>query len=310
MSPRAQTHPYLRGYIPAVPTPFDESGDVDIRSFEKFCDHLIRSGARALVVGSATGELPTLKPAELEDIIRAAVDIAAQRAAVIVGANSNATAHAAKMSRAVQKFGADAILAVAPYYNKPTQAGLQAHFHCIAKEIEIPLVIHDAPAQTACKIANETVLRLSENPRIVGLVDSTGDLARFLQLRAELRGNFVLLSGDDATAPAFRALGGEGCVSNIANIAWELCSAIESAAQSGKYAELNVLAMRSQQIVSWLSAESNPARLKYALALRGFMTPMVRRPLVEPDSAGKTVVIQGVGALTEFQSVSPCSPPP
>ncbi len=297
MTPRRQQLSFLEGYVPSVPTPFGDDGAVDYHSLEKFCDHLVSQGARALLVCGVAGEAPTLRPDEHETIIRAVVNAVRGRAAVIAGAGSNATASAIDLGKRAERSGADLILSVVPYYNRPSQAGLQIHFHNIAKAIDLPLLIHDAPQLTGCRLAHDTVLRLSENANIVGLVDSSGELARFLELRLIGRKDFILLSGDDTTAAAFLSLGGDGCVSAMANIAWPLCSKIVEAVCSNDFARINPLAMRVQEIASWLYRDQNPARLKYALTLAGFMTPNVRAPLIEPDNAGKGEIIEGMRNL-------------
>jgi 4-hydroxy-tetrahydrodipicolinate synthase len=152
----------LSGYAPALPTPFDEDGDVDRAAFEQFCHRQIQHGATGLVVCGTTGEAPTLSPAEHGTLIRIAVGAASGRIPVIAGAGSNSTAHAIELSKDAEALGADAILSVVPYYNKPTQAGLYAHFRAIAQSSGLPVILYDVPSRTACRLADETVVRLAE----------------------------------------------------------------------------------------------------------------------------------------------------
>ena len=154
----------LSGYAPALPTPFGDDGKVDGAAFERFCDRQIRAGATALVVCGTTGEAPTLRPAEHHVLVRIAVDAARGRIPVIAGAGSNSTAHAIELTRDAEAGGADAILSVVPYYNKPTQAGMHAHFHAIAQSTGLPIILYDVPSRTVCGLADETIARLAEMP--------------------------------------------------------------------------------------------------------------------------------------------------
>ena len=174
----------LSGYAPALPTPFGDDGNVDVAAFEQFCDRQIRAGATALVVCGTTGEAPTLSPAEHATLIQIAVGVARGRVPVIAGAGSNSTAHAIELTRDAEAAGADAILSVVPYYNKPTQAGLFAHFRAIAQSTGLPIILYDVPSRTVCGLADETIARLAEMPQIIGLKDATGDVTRPTRLRS------------------------------------------------------------------------------------------------------------------------------
>ena len=209
----------LSGYAPAVPTPFQDNGAVDDAALERFCDLQVREGATALVVCGTTGEAPTLSRAEHDRIVRIAVNVASRRVPVIAGAGSNATSHAIELAKDAESAGADAILAVVPYYNKPTQVGMRAHFCEIAGSIDLPIILYDVPSRTGCALADETVARLAENPQFLGLKDATADMARPLRLRALVGSEFRLMSGDDHTAMAFMAVGGNGCISVTSNVA-------------------------------------------------------------------------------------------
>jgi 4-hydroxy-tetrahydrodipicolinate synthase len=159
----------LSGYAPALPTPFAGDGTIDVAAFEQFCDRQIEEGTTALVVCGTTGEAPTLNPAEHDTLIRSAVGVARGRAPVIAGAGSNSTAHAIELSKDAESARADAILSVVPYYNKPTQDGLYAHFSAIAESTGLPVILYDVPSRTVCGLADETVGRLAEIPNIIGL---------------------------------------------------------------------------------------------------------------------------------------------
>ena len=192
----------LSGYAPALPTPFDDEGNVDVPAFERLCDLQLANGATALVVCGTTGEAPTLSPAEHRELIRIAVAQARGRIPVIAGAGANATEHAIELTRDAEATGADAALSVVPYYNKPTQSGLYAHFRAIAQSTGLPIILYDVPSRTACGLADETVARLAELPRIIGLKDAAGDASRPARLRPLVGTKFRLLCGDDGLAGA------------------------------------------------------------------------------------------------------------
>ncbi len=270
----------LSGYAPAVPTPFDGEGRIDCDAFERFCDRQVAAGATALVVCATTGEAPTLTPAEHRKLIWLAVKVARGRVPVIAGAGSNATAHAIELGKDAEAAGADAILSVVPYYNKPMQAGLLAHFRAVADATGLPVILYDVPSRTITGLADETVARLAEHPRVIGLKDATGDVARPARLRSLVGEKFRLLSGDDATAPAFVAHGGDGCISVSSNVAPGLCRTLYLRRRQGGRAQ--PLADLLAQLTAALFREASPAPLKYALSLLGLMSASVRLPLVEP----------------------------
>ena len=280
----------LSGYAPAVPTPFDEDGNVDIAGFEQFCDRQIQDGATALVVCGTTGEAPTLSKGEHEAIIRAAAAVSHGRVPVIAGAGSNATTRAIDLARNAESAGADAILSVVPYYNKPGQRGIVAHFRAIAESTGLPIILYDVPSRTACGLADETVSRLAEMPQFIGLKDATGDLTRPARLRSLVGSDFRLLSGDDATAFAFLATGGDGCISVTSNVAPALCRNLFLACSQSQMARARQLAALVAQLTAVLFLEPSPAPLKYALSLLGLMSPQVRLPLVELTDSTKADV--------------------
>jgi 4-hydroxy-tetrahydrodipicolinate synthase len=222
--------------------------------------------------------------------VRAAVNVARGKIPVIAGAGSNSTSQAAELTRDAEAAGADAVLSVVPYYNKPTQAGMYAHFCAIADQTSLPIILHDVPARTVCGLADDTVARLAQRPQFVGLLDAGGDLTRPLRLRALVGPQFRLLSADDATALAAFAQGADGCISVIANVAPGLCRATYLAWEQGRIARARELAAMAGTLSAALSRESDPAPLKYALSAMRMMSPHVRLPLVEPTLETKAAV--------------------
>jgi len=289
----------LSGFAPALPTPFTDRGDVDVAAFERFCDLQIRAGATALVVCGTTGEAPTLRPAEHHMLVRIAVGVANGQVPVIAGAGSNSTAHAIELSKDAQAAGADAILSVVPYYNKPTQAGMTAHFSAVAQSTGLPIILYDVPSRTVCGLADETVARLAELPQIIGLKDATGDVTRVTRLRSLVGDDFRLMSGDDATALPFIAAGGNGCISVTSNVAPGLCRNMVLACRQGHIADARRWAAPVANLTATLFRETSPSPLKYALSLLGLMLPKVRLPLVEVSDPTKAAVAAVMAQLCE-----------
>ena len=288
----------LSGFAPALPTPFTtDLAEVDGAAFEHFCDLQIRAGATALVVCGTTGEAPTLRPAEHHVLVRIAVDVANGRVPVIAGAGSNSTAHAIELSRDAEAAGADAVLSVVPYYNKPTQAGMAAHFGAIAQSTGLPVILYDVPSRTGCGLADDTVARLAELPQIIGLKDATGDVTRVSRLRSRLGSEFRLMSGDDATALAFIAEGGNGCISVTSNVAPGLCRNMFLTCRHGQIANARRCAAPLAPLTAALFCESSPAPLNYVLSLLGLMSPRLRLPLVELSEPSKAAV---AAVMAEF----------
>jgi 4-hydroxy-tetrahydrodipicolinate synthase len=289
----------LSGYAPALPTPFDQSGNVDSAALEALCDRQIQEGATALVVCGTTGEAPTLTRTEHHAIVCIAVSVAQGRVPVIAGAGSNSTSQAIELARDAEAAGADAVLSVVPYYNKPVQAGMYAHFRAIADAVDLPIFLYDIPARTVCGLADDTVARLAECPKIIGLKDATGDVTRPLRLRSRLGPDFRLLSGDDATAFAFIGQGGNGCISVTSNVAPGLCRALYLALKHGQVLRAQQLAAAVAKLTSALFMESNPVPVKYALSSMKMMSPLVRLPLVESKSETKAEVNAALAQLRE-----------
>jgi 4-hydroxy-tetrahydrodipicolinate synthase len=291
----------LTGYPPALPTPFDHDGRLDLGALERLCDLQLQAGATALVVCGTTGEAPTLNGQEHKEIVHTSVQAVRGRLPVIAGVGSNATSHAIELARDAEAAGADVLLCVVPYYNKPTQAGMYAHFRAIAESTELPIILYDVPSRTACCLADETVARLAELRQFVGLKDATGDMTRPLALRSLLGRDFMLLSGDDASALAFIAQGGDGCISVVSNVVPDLCRSMYLAFRWGQLKRAQALARRLWPLADALFRETNPVPLKYALSLCGLMTPRVRLPLVELSDRGKSEVAAAVTSVCRGQ---------
>jgi 4-hydroxy-tetrahydrodipicolinate synthase len=277
----------LSGYAPALPTPFHETGELDGTALEWLCHRQIEDGASALVVSGPSAEAPTLSRAEHDTIVRIAVGASRLRIPVIADASSNSTSQAIELATDAEAASADGILSVVPYYNKPTQAGMYAHFRAIVEATGLPVILYDIPSRTVCGLADDTVARLAELPRVIGLKDATGDLGRPLRLRALLGSEFRLLSGDDATALAFFAHGGDGCISVTSNVAPGLCRAMYSAWIQGEITRAQQLAAVLVRLTAALSRESHPVPVKYALSVMNLISPRVRLPLVELQSGTK-----------------------
>ena len=302
---------WLAGYIPDLPTPFDQEGAVDLAAFARLCERQISAGAPAILVCETAGEASTLTPAEQDRIIRAAVEVAAGRVRVIAGAGSNSTSQAIELTQRAEAAGADAVLSVVPYYNKPMQAGIHAHFRAIAVSTGLPIILHDIPSRTIRELSDDTLARLAESRQFIGLRDGTGDIARLSRLRPRLPAKFRLLSGDDATALAFVASGGDGCISMISNVAPDLCRAIFSSCREGRLQTARYLQNRLAPLTAVLASES-PAALKYALCLLGFMSPATRLPIVGLADTAKDTVARATAEIADEDIACPfdASPEP
>jgi 4-hydroxy-tetrahydrodipicolinate synthase len=250
----------LGGYLAAVPTPFAADGAVDEEALAAFCDWQIGQHISGLVVCGTTGEAPTLSAEEQRRVVHVAVEAASGRVPVIAGAGANDTAHAVTLAREAEKAGARGILAVTPYYNRPTQEGLYRHFCAIADSVGLPVILYDVPARTGCRLGLETIMRLAELPTVMGLKDAAGDLAQPLHLRRHLGNGFRLLSGDDATALGYIAQGGDGCISVTSNVAPKLCARLHAAYTGGDVAEARAIAVVLDKLTAALFLEAIRSR--------------------------------------------------
>jgi 4-hydroxy-tetrahydrodipicolinate synthase len=295
---------WLAGTIADLPTPFDDDGGIDLAALARLCERQIDAGVSAIVVGETAGEASTLTPVEHDRIVRAAVEVARGRIRVIAGAGSNSTRQAIELTGHAEAAGADAVLSVVPYYNKPMQAGIEAHFQAIADSTTLPVILHDVPSRTVRELSDDTLARLAESRRFIGVKDATGDLARPLRLRSLLPTGFRLLSGDDATALAFLSLGGDGCISTISNVAPGLCQAIFSSCRQGRLQSARYLQHRLAPLTAALAKES-PAALKYALSLLGLMRPATRLPIIELAEPAKAEVARAIAEIGDEDLACP-----
>jgi 4-hydroxy-tetrahydrodipicolinate synthase len=289
---------WLAGYIADLPTPFDADAELDLGAFATLCERQIDAGASAIIVGETAGEASTLTTAEKDRLIRCAVETTQGRARVIAGAGSNSTDRAIELTMRAERAGADAVLSVVPYYNKPMQEGIAAHFRAIAASTVLPVILHDIPARTVRPLADETIALLAQSRQFVGLRDGTGDASRPTRLNSLVPSGFRLLSGDDGTAFGFIASGGHGCISLVSNIAPDMCRTIFSNLRQGRLQSARQLQGRLGRLEACLSNDV-PAALKYALSLLGLMHPNTRLPIVELDEAGKAQVARALAGVTD-----------
>ncbi|MDG6093946.1 4-hydroxy-tetrahydrodipicolinate synthase [Acetobacter sp. AN02] len=281
----------LSGSIPALITPMNRGGSLDLPSFERLIRHVIDAGSTAIVPVGTTGESPTLSHDEHHTIVESAIRNAKGRVPVIAGAGSNSTSEAIDLAKYAESAGADAILSVAPYYNKPTQEGLYQHFAAIADSIRIPVILYNIPGRSVVEISVETIARLASIGNIIGIKDATTNLFRPLQVRQAVGSqDFTQLSGEDGTAVAFLAAGGAGCISVTANVAPELCAGVQSLWQERKISEAIALQDRLTPLHDTLFCESNPGPVKYAASLLGLCGETCRLPLVPLSDASKAKV--------------------
>ena len=280
----------IRGSITALITPI-AAGKVDEQAFQKLIAWQIKEGTHAIVPVGTTGESPTLTEAEHKRVVELAVEASGGKVPVIAGTGSNNTSEALEYTRHAKEAGADAALIVVPYYNKPTQDGLYAHFRTIADAVDIPILIYNVPARTVASISPETLARLAKDcPNIIGTKDATADLARPSKQRMLSGEAFIQLSGEDATALGFNAHGGVGCISVTANVAPRLCSEFQEATLEGDYAKAIKIQDRLMPLHLALFVETSPAPVKYAVSLLGHCRPDVRLPLVETSEGCRKVV--------------------
>jgi 4-hydroxy-tetrahydrodipicolinate synthase len=269
----------FRGSFVALLTPMRHDGSLDEAAMEKFVDWQIREGTHGVVPVGTTGESPTLSHHEHKRVVEITVATAKGRVPVIAGAGSNSTAEAIDFARHAKSVGADAVLVVTPYYNKPTQEGLFLHFTAIADAADLPVIIYNIPSRSVVDMSVETMARLSRHPNIVGVKDSTANLARPLHTRRDCGAGFNQLSGEDHTAIAFLAAGGHGCISVTGNIAPRLCSDMHVAWQDGRLPDAMAIQDRLLPLHDAMFAETSPGPVKYAASLLGHGTPFCRLPL-------------------------------
>ena len=271
----------FKGSIPALVTPFTAAGAVDAEGFVAHVEWQIKEGSSGLVPVGTTGESPTLSHAEHKQVVELCIKAAAGRVPVIAGAGSNNTIEAIELAQHAEKAGASAVLVVTPYYNKPTQKGLFAHYSAIAQSVKLPIIIYNIPGRSVVDMSVETMAALAKShPTIVGVKDATGRIERVSEQRMACGKDFVQLSGEDATALGFNAHGGVGCISVTANVAPRLCAEFQAATLAGDYAKALEYQDKLMPLHKSIFMEPGLCGAKYALNRLGRMSRSVRSPLL------------------------------
>jgi 4-hydroxy-tetrahydrodipicolinate synthase len=279
----------FRGSFTALVTPF-RNGSLDEKAYRDIVNWQIQEGTNGLVPVGTTGESPTLSHDEHKKAVEWCIAESDGRVPVIAGAGSNSTKEAIELSQHAEKAGADAVLVVTPYYNKPTQEGMYQHFKAINDAIGIPIIIYNIPARSVIDMSVDTMRRLFELKNIAGVKDATANVLRVSQQRAAMGPDFNQLSGEDATCLGFMAHGGHGCISVTANVAPRLCSEFQAACLKGDYSAAVKIQDKLLPLHQNLFIETNPAPAKYALSLLGKCADTVRLPMVPLSDKSKTVV--------------------
>jgi len=279
----------FRGSFTALVTPF-KNGSVDEAAFRDLVEWQIAEGTNGLVPVGTTGESPTLSHDEHKQVVEWCIDQAKGRVPVVAGAGSNSTREAIELARHAEEAGADAVLVVTPYYNKPTQEGLYQHFKAINDAIGIPIIMYNIPARSVIDMSVDTMTRLFELKNIAGVKDATANMVRVSQQRAAMGEDFNQLSGEDATAIGFMAHGGHGCISVTSNVAPRLCAEFQSACLRGDFAAALKLQDKLMPLHQNLFIETSPAPVKYGLSVLGKIADTLRLPLVPLSEKSKTAV--------------------
>jgi 4-hydroxy-tetrahydrodipicolinate synthase len=279
----------FRGSFTALVTPF-KNGSLDEKAYRGLVEWQIQEGTNGLVPVGTTGESPTLSHEEHKQAVEWCIDEADGRVPVIAGSGSNSTAEAIELSRHAEEAGADAVLIVTPYYNKPTQEGMYQHFKAINDAIGIPIIIYNIPGRSVIDMSVDTMTRLFELKNISGVKDATANVLRVSQQRAAMGPDFNQLSGEDATCLGFMAHGGDGCISVTSNVAPRLCAEFQAACLKGDFAVALKIQDKLLPLHQHLFIETNPAPAKYALSLLGKCADTVRLPMVPLSDKSKTVV--------------------
>jgi 4-hydroxy-tetrahydrodipicolinate synthase len=288
------------GSIVALLTPF-KNGKVDEKAFQSFVDWQINQGTNGLVPVGTTGESPTLSHEEHMRVVELCIEAAAGRVPVMAGAGSNSTAEAIALTRLAKQAGADAVLSVTPYYNKPTQEGLYQHYKAIHDAAEIPIFIYNIPGRSVVDMSVATMARLAKLPNIVGVKDATADLTRPLRTRVEIGPEFCQLSGEDATVVGFLAQGGHGCITVTGNVAPAQSAQLHAAWQAKDWAAVERLRDQLMPLHHAMFLEASPAPVKYAASLLGLCSDETRLPIVpvtEPTRLAIREAMIKAGVLT------------
>ncbi|WP_349322139.1 4-hydroxy-tetrahydrodipicolinate synthase [Asticcacaulis sp. MM231] len=292
MTDRA-AQPLFRGVITALVTPF-KGGEVDYAALEKLVEFQIAGGVHGIVPVGTTGETSTLTMEEHRAVVKLCVEKVAGRIKVIAGAGSNNTAETLELAHHAKEVGADAVLVVAPYYNKPSQEGLYQHFKALNDNVQIPALLYNVPGRTVVDMSNETVARLAKLPNIVGIKDATGDLERISQMRLMIEGDFSYISGDDPTLLGYLAHGGHGVISVTSNVAPAQVVAMYEAVVQNAYEAALQWQDKLITLHKVLFADSSPSPTKYAMSRLGLCSDEVRLPIVACSQAVRPLVDQAM----------------
>lgn len=287
--------PLFKGAIPALVTPFKD-GEVDEPAFRELVERQISGGSHGLVPVGTTGESATLSHDEHRRVVEICVEVAAGRVPVIAGAGSNSTEEAIGLVRHAKAVGAQGALVVTPYYNRPSQEGLYRHYAAINDAVDLPVLIYNVPARTSVDISNETIARLAKLPNIVGVKDATSDLSRPSVMRLECGEDFVLLSGEDASALGYMAHGGHGCITVTGNVAPDGMAALVNACLDGDWPNALYWQDRLIRLHKALFADASPAPTKFALSHLGLCTEDVRLPISPCSEAARPLVLEAMRA--------------
>ena len=279
----------IKGSITALITPMKD-GKLDEAAFRKLVSWQIAEGTNGLVPCGTTGESPTLSHDEHRRVIEICVEETKGRVPVIAGAGSNSTTEAIELTKFAKSVGADAVLSVTGYYNKPSQEGQYRHFMAVADAVDIPIILYNIPPRAIVEISVETMARLAKHPNIIGVKDATANLLRPSRERHVIGKDWLLLSGEDGTALAYMAHGGHGCISVTANVAPKLCAQFQAACLQGAFDAALKIQDRLLPLHDALFTNPNPAPVKYAASLLGLCSAEVRLPLVEADDTARVRV--------------------
>ena len=286
----------FQGSFTALITPF-KGGQIDDKAFERLVEWQIEEGTHGLVPVGTTGECPTLSHEEHKHVVELCIKVAKKRVPVIAGAGSNSTLEAIDFSRHAKKAGADAVLHVTGYYNKPTQEGIYQHFKAISDEVDIPVFLYNVPVRTIVDLSVATVARCAQLKTVIGIKDATANVARVTQQRLACTKPFVQLSGEDSTALGFNAHGGQGCISVTSNVAPRLCAQFQTACQKGDWKTAAELNDRLMILHENLFCETSPGPVKYAASKLGLCSAELRLPLVPIAEDSKRKVDAALAAV-------------
>ena len=280
----------FKGSIPALVTPMHDDGSIDLAAWDRFLGFHLEQGTDAVVVGGTTGESPVLERTELQELVAVAKKRVGGRIPVIAGSGTNGTTKSVALSKIAEGAGADALLVVTPYYNKPTQEGMYRHFMAIADAVSLPIILYNVPSRTACDLLPETVGRLAGHPNIVAIKEATGEVARCDEIHGLAGADFVVLSGDDPSAADLMRAGAKGVISVTANVAARAMHEMCEAALGGRHDDAGRRNDSLMPLHRALFVESSPSPVKWAVERLGLIGPGIRLPLVELSETARPTV--------------------